>query len=177
MKIIGLTGLAGCGKDTVAEMIKDSYGGKVKLYALADPLKQACSIAFGIPVENFYDIEKKEVVDPFWGITLREMLQKFGTEAMRNTFGVDFWTKRATHFIKYADKHDTDLLIITDIRFDNEAQWIEDQNGVLIFIDRDIPIEDKHGHASEQGVAVEPDYTIDNNGDLSDLRLAVSEII
>jgi len=183
MKAIGLTGLAGSGKDTVAKLIKDNYAGKVMLYALADPLKEACAIAFGVPVAHFYDEKKKEMIDEFWGMTRREMLQKFGTEAMRNTFDDAFWIKRAQHFVEHAEKQDIDLLVVTDIRFDNEAEWIIDDNGgmfqgVLVEVVRnDMEMGEKHLHCSELGVESEIEWVILNDSSLEDLRMGVNNLI
>lgn len=66
--IIGIIGLAGCGKDTVADMIikdRGAYSGGVKVfkYSFADPLKQFCSAVFEIPIDYMYDqdMKKREV--------------------------------------------------------------------------------------------------------------------
>lgn len=167
-KLIGLTGLAGCGKDTFAEKLS-FHSSNVKLYAFADPLKSAASAIFNVPLDVFYIQSLKEKTDPFWGISPREMLQKLGTEACRNTFGPDIW-------IKSGQTHVNDMLlgnsrvIVTDVRFDNEAQWIIDNGGIVIDIQRDnLKKQNKHNHVSEQGITTDK-FIIKNNGTLEDLE-------
>lgn len=176
MKVVGIHGLAGSGKDTVAELIRNYYTDKVALYAFADPLKEACAVAFGVPVSHFYDETMKERIDEFWGITYRDMLQRFGTEAMRNTFRQDFWLLRAENYIKHIEDADYDLLIITDVRFENEAKWVEDIGGIYIDVIReDLKHGEKHNHISEQGIKnIEPAWTVANDGSLEDLRESVA---
>lgn len=178
MRFLGITGLAGSGKDTVAELIKENYTGNTMLYALADPLKQACATAFGIPVDDFYDEIKKEEIEPFWGLTRRDILQRFGTKAMRNTFGNDFWIKRAQNFVEHAEKQDIDLLVVTDIRFNNEAEWLINMGGILVEVIRDaLELEEKHLHCSELGVDSEIEWTVVNDDTLEELRLGVNNLV
>ena len=82
LKLIGIHGHAGVGKDTVA----DYLGRYQNVYkeAFADPLKRACAAAFGVPLEWFYDRELKEQ-KLFWGVTPRQTAQFVGTEMFRET--------------------------------------------------------------------------------------------
>ena len=50
-----------------------------KLFNFADPLKNAIGEIFGFSYEQLHGKEK-EIVDPFWGVTPRELFQKIGTE-------------------------------------------------------------------------------------------------
>ena len=65
--LIGVTGKAGSGKDTVGEMLLGEYG--FVCSSFADPVKQAASIIFGVELDKFYDRVSKEAIDPYWGIT------------------------------------------------------------------------------------------------------------
>lgn len=181
--LYGLAGLARSGKDTFAEMLwrqlailqsvdGDTISGSpLEKYAFADPLKQAASKMFGIPLEVFYGGDEREIVDAFWGFSPREMLQKLGTEGGREVFGYNMWIKRAGYQFKNSDQ--TCPFLITDVRFDNEAEWIRSQGGKVIHIRREEVSVDVQDHASEKGVTfIDGDIIVNNNGSLDDLESA-----
>lgn len=177
--LIGLTGKAGSGKDTVGEFLKDTFN--FNTYAFADPLKEAAAIAFGVDVSVFYDRDVKETEDPFWNITYREIAQKFGTECMRDQFRDDFWIKRAEMELqRLNEQNDTGKRVrfcVTDVRFPNEAAWIKDAGGIIMEVVRD-GVEDiaLSGHASETMMSqINPDIRIINDGTLEDLYAKVDK--
>jgi hypothetical protein len=98
--LIGLVAPKRSGKDTVANYLCSSYG--FKKYNFADPLKKGIKEIFGLTYEQL-DGKDKEVVDPFWGITPRELFQKIGTEIFQfelpkvieqfGDFDRTFWVK------------------------------------------------------------------------------------
>jgi len=151
-KLVGICGFAGCGKNTFAEEFH-FFG--YKEYAFAAPVKAVCEEAFGVGLIYFTDRDMKEVPHPFWKISPREMAQKVGTELFREHFGQDFWLKRMElQFIRDFDSKEEVKAVITDVRFQNEAQWILDNDGVLVHLTRpgytgNVGIQ---GHASERGI-------------------------
>jgi hypothetical protein len=178
MYIIGLTGFAGSGKDTVAEMLLDQYTGYSR--AFADPLRRAASEIFGLTMEQMTDRALKETPVEQWNKTPREILQLMGTECMRNTFGPDVWVKRAEKELlilrELANKEPTepDLLIWTDVRFAEEADWINKHGGVIVQVNRkDVgPVND---HVSDHGLeSYFIDFFLPNNGNLKQLREKVN---
>lgn len=177
-KVVGVTGFARSGKDTVADYIIDNDKDLLK-YSFANPLKNAVSSLFNIPREEL-DGDNREVKLPEWGLSIREILQLFGTESMRNVFGEDFWIKKAQHAVDSAlGDNSTFGIIISDVRFENEAQFCRD-NGILIHVSRsgadgNVGVS---GHASEGGIQIDTsDYIIENNSSLEDLYKRVDEII
>lgn len=167
--LIGITGKAGSGKDTVADWLWERHG-FLKL-AFADPLKLAAEAIFGLPRAVFHDRGKKEAVHPYWGKSPRELLQLLGTEATKPVFGEDIWLKR--WLISYSMFKDTDPCVVPDVRFDLEAQYLRNIGGVILHLNRDAAglVGSTSNHASEQGVTPLPgDFGIDNNGSLKDLR-------
>jgi len=132
--IIGLAGRAGSGKSTCAEFL-ESQGFKKDAYA--NKMKQAVSVMFGIPMDILLgDINVKSCLEPFWGTTYRQILQKFGTEACRKTFGPDVWEKALWRNYDYPNHRPSQGLVIEDVRFPNEAEAILFRGGRVIEIVR-----------------------------------------
>lgn len=186
-KLVGLAGGIGVGKDTVATYM--AARGYIT-YAFADPLKEAASKMFGIPLENFYDRDEKEALDPFWGISPREILQKLGTEGGRQLFFEDIWVRRAeSEYLRVCENSkrnkfgSVEGFCVTDIRFDDEAEWVRSEGGKVVHIIRDTDDKPKSehgiaGHASEAGLKLDKrDFVIYNNGTLNDLQIVIDELI
>lgn len=191
-KLIGICGHAGSGKDTIGFYLKENHDNTYKL-AFADPLKEAVAAMFGIDLDVLYDSETKEALSNFWGVSPRQMAQFFGTEMVRETIpklipevGNNFWVHRmvqrligAEHTVPYDSD---DIVVITDVRFQNEYDWIISQGGIIIHLTREgadgtvgIP-----GHSSEGSLnfhVPERTYYLPNNSTLEVLYEAVDKII
>lgn len=171
INLIGLVGKAGSGKDTLADEIAVDGWEKV---AFADSLKHLCMDYLGLSYEDAYTQEGKMRFNDVWGMTNRAILQKVGTEAMRNGFDNDVWVK----ILKIKVKKMLDegrKVIVTDCRFDNECQMIEDLGGIVVEIVRDSQSQNlsaiEQKHASEQPVNRKfVAFTVNNNGEKSELR-------
>lgn len=186
-KVIGIHGFARSGKDTIADYLVDKTlfrpsTGEMesdhlyKKYSFADPLKEAVSMLFNIPLNDLYEGDREKVL-PKWGLSIRQILQRFGTESMRNVFGEDFWLKKAQSQV---DNLEDDItLIIPDVRFGNEADFCR-ENGILIHVvrpDADGKVGDV-GHASEGGIIPEEDdHLIFNEGSLEELYTEVDDVL
>lgn len=97
----------------------------------------------------------------------RKAYQLFGTDLGRDMLAQDIWLDKATEF---ADKHGK--VLITDVRFENEAQWISKMNGSIIRIERQgVDGSAVRAHASEAGIS--EDYVtmvLPNNGTIEELE-------
>lgn len=109
-----------------------------------------------------------------------EMLQWWGTDYRRAHFGEDYWLRQIEE--KLSELSPQSNVVISDVRFPNEAKWIHDSGGVLVRIDRDQPTEDTGrdpNHVSE--VALDDyegwDLCLDNNGSLADLEQQVDRLM
>lgn len=158
-KLVGIHGPLNGGKDTAANYLQAKYPEKFGRYAFAQPIKQACMVMFGFTKEQLEDRVLKETVDPFWGFTPRKAMQLLGTEYGRDMLRKDVWIKRA----ELEHRKNVEInrgTIITDVRFENEAEWIRSQpNARLIYIkvpnlDRD----ERYNHASEAGFSIAEDF-------------------
>jgi hypothetical protein len=181
--IIGINGYAGSGKDTVGTILqqidKDSHW-EIKKWA--GKLKQVAELLTGIPVEKFEDQEfKKTNLGKQWNdrinnpMSVRDFLQKLGTEGLRDGLHTNTWVNAlmADYKCVPADRApngwDCDNWIITDTRFPNEAQAIKDADGIIIRVTRPGigPVND---HPSETGLNQwKFDYEIQNDGTLENL--------
>jgi ABC-type dipeptide/oligopeptide/nickel transport system ATPase component len=224
--IIGINGKIGAGKDTVGTIIQGllltnkNQSSEIKKFA--GKLKQIASILTGIPVENFEDQEfKKTILGSEWGtvqnvplnsippfadiqfnvmMSVREFLQRLGTEAMRDGLHTNVWVNAL--FADYnpgytispldVDNQAPDNWIITDMRFPNELESVEKRHGITIRVIREkLPI--KHSktgkthllnreafteHPSETALDKTTfDYEIINDGTMEELVKKVREIL
>lgn len=169
---VGLCGLAGAGKSTVARLLVSEFGYVRRPFAY--PLK-AMVAALGVPPSILDGTrEDKEVPLPALnGRTARYALQTLGTEWGRNLMGEDFWVKWWAAGAVQVSKSVAD-----DVRFPNEAQAVRDLGGVVIRVDRD-GAGSKTGadHASENIDAIPFDYVINNNGTMDDIISQLGSII
>lgn len=142
--IIGLSGLAGSGKDTIANFFAEKHG--FVRESFADALKDATSAIFSWPrelLEGDTNESRKwrEEVDPYWSakfgyaITPRTMLQQFGTNICREHLNDDIWINCTEKKIQSNQKNRLDT-IITDVRFPNEVKMIRNAGGRVFCVKR-----------------------------------------
>lgn len=142
--IIGLVGKKGAGKDTVADYIVAKYN--FSKVAFATPLKNVCQAMYDLDARYFNDPNLKEVPVPQWGLSPREMMQRVGTDIVRANLGDDFWIK---HMNCKLSTVPTSNVVISDVRFGNEAQLVISLGGVLIRV-QSLDTDTTDLHASEQ---------------------------
>lgn len=169
--VIGIAGRAGCGKNTVAGMVKGAV-----VMQLADPLYAALATMLGIPEWMLRHREFKERPIAWLGKSPRQMLQTLGTEWGRGQVAADVWIRICQRRIEAAAKEAIGPVVIADVRFANEAEWIRRQGGQVWLVDRDAgPTSD---HSSEAGLPPElVDRVIDNRGGIEDTRRQVAEAL
>jgi len=230
--IIALGGRINSGKDTVGNLIKDiNCENNWDIKKFATKVKEIATLLTGISTEKFEDQDfKNTFLDTHWNkevfenktsldkdnnaynksivkpMTVREMLQIIGTEAMRNNLHPDVWVNALMcGYIKSNDKlirTTEDLLeeweegeypnwIITDMRFPNEMQAIKANGGITIRVVRpclkcggtnyhklSCYEQNEKQHPSETALDdAKFDYEIINDGTLEDLIEKVEGII
>lgn len=137
--IIGLAGVKGSGKNTVAEFIKEIFGDRyeIKEWSFAEDLKKGAAASLGYsgddPIEFCNRLKETGKIgywceDGGWpegSVSGREYLQYYGTEAHRDIFADDFWVDNLMNKIESEQGSSRNRLdIITDVRFPNEARRI-----------------------------------------------------
>jgi hypothetical protein len=169
--IIGLTGYAQSGKDTVANILIEHFG--YRRVAFADPIRKLLHEMNPTVKDGGYRL--RGVVDGYgWDVAktafpeVRTLLQNLGVGA-RNTFGEDFWVSQALMGLEPTDK-----VVITDVRFTNEADAIKQYAGAQMWRIKRVGVNPVNEHVSESQM---DGYSVDqifvNNGTVEDLKALV----
>lgn len=171
--LIGITGKAGVGKDTVADELWRKYA--FTRIAFADPMKRAAQEIFGLTDAQAWSRDLKEVPIEYWGMSPRRIFQLIGTEAMQPTFGKDVWVRR--WLLSYNLVKDSDHVVVPDVRFDHEAKMIQALGGFTLLITRGVESnleQTAQAHISEAGINKDYiDLVIRNDGTIPDLHKEV----
>lgn len=140
--IIGICGLIGSGKDTIADYLVNIH--HFRRESFAHSLKDAVAAVFSWDREMLEgrtreSREWREQVDPWWAerlsmphLTPRWVLQYWGTEVARKTFHDDIWVASVEN--KLRKTHDD--IVISDCRFPNEINAIKRAGGKVIRVVR-----------------------------------------
>lgn len=201
--IIGISGYSGSGKDLAGTIIQEISLNKWEVKKWAGKLKTMASILTGIPVEKFEDQEfKKTELGPEWSslkmrpgkrqdgifpkkqdmqlvpMTVRDLLQKLGTDAIRDGLHTNAWVnavmadyKPGPFYPDVAIEEHAKLpnWIITDTRFPNEAEAIKKAGGIVIRINRP-GVQPINPHPSETSLDNwNFDAVINNDSQIDDL--------
>jgi hypothetical protein len=174
--IIGLAGRAGVGKDTVAEQLRDA--GFIR-FAFAEPLRQMLVAHLDLHGFNPYWINDrgfKETTLPVFGRSVRQHLQTMGAALRQDD--PDYWVRCLALRAGLVDGRQPagDRIVISDVRYRNEASWIRSRGGRIVRVLRHVdPVAD---HESERQVDhMAADLTIVNDGTLDDLRAQVAQVL
>lgn len=203
--IIGVCGLIGAGKDTIADYLVNIH--EFRRDSFAATLKDAVSAVFGWDREMLEgrtrsSREWREQKDEWWSrrlgqdITPRYILQYWGTEVCRNHFHDDIWIASLENKLRKTK----DDVVISDCRFPNEIRGIQENGGAVIRVKRGpdpewYPVLEQmrrnstigicqdymrhwNVHASEWSwVGTEFNAVLDNNGTLDELYDQINDLV
>ena len=189
--IIGISGLIGSGKDTIADYLVNFHGFRRESWA--GSLKDAVASVFGwdrtlLEGRTREAREWREQVDTWWAnrlgmphLTPRWVLQYWGTEVCRVGFHNDIWIASLEAKLRNA----RDNVVISDCRFENELGTVKRLGGITVRVKRGPDPEwvsvyknDPEGffklypaiHASEfSSVNLEYDQVLSNDGSIAEL--------
>lgn len=174
-KIIGLSGWARSGKDSIADYLVQNHG--YTKISFASPMKEALvlldpqvlyhntriHLATAVRVVGWENLKDGST-------DARELLQRMGTEVGRNLFGENFWVNLALEKAKHHDK-----VVISDCRFINEIEAIKNSGGSVWRINRE-NVTAVNNHISETELNnYKFDISISNNETLESLYALVEK--
>jgi hypothetical protein len=140
--IIGVCGLIGSGKDTIADYLQNIH--QFRRESFASTLKDSVAAVFGWDRELLegrtrHSREWREQVDPWWAerlnmpaLTPRWVLQHWGTEVVRKGFHNNTWIASLENKLRKSQ----DDTVISDCRFPNEIAAIKSAGGLVIRVHR-----------------------------------------
>lgn len=181
--VLGLAGRARAGKDTCADVLSQAY--QFYRMAFADALRKEIIDAFGIDADLFHDSTKDKkdtalaigrcndaefmalavkmgvsVTDPR---SPREIMRWWGTEYRRRQ-NPTYWLERAAQTLDEAMRRGFRRVVITDVRFRNEADFVRYYDGLVWKINRAEASAVAATHQSEIELGlIQADAVIDNN--------------
>ena len=174
IKIIGICGKKQSGKSSVSRYLV--YQGYYER-PFAAPLKSAVMEMFQMTKDQV-DGDSKEMIDKYWKVSPRYVMQKFGTEMMRETLVScmpdlswvkdDFWIRSMEKWYIDFHKRKPDIgIAIPDIRYINESNWVKKNGGEIWKIERPgLANEDSHKSENQN---IKYDKLIVNDGTLEEL--------
>lgn len=200
--LIGLTGRPLAGKDTIGQLLTASGFWTM---SFADALRHECAAAWGVTPYTFTDRASKETplarlavarcrdigfrllgADPDrdWDLEAprspRWVMQHWGTE-YRRAQRPHYWVERARDHIQALRREQRTRIVVTDVRFANEADCIRHLGGWVLRVHRPelAPLEPgAAAHDSEQQAArLAADADIHNDGTLDHLRAEVARVL
>jgi hypothetical protein len=185
VEIIGLSGYARSGKDEAAKVLVEEFG--FTRMAFADKLKEfSYNQNALIAVWRDWDGEPGEVYvqdvidrygwdgykETMYKDPIRRLLQRTGTEGGRQTLWDNIWVDATL-----SDLHSDSKIVLSDCRFENEAQGIVDLGGQVWRVNRK-GVGPANDHISETGIDNWPfDIVIDNDGDLKQYHRKIKDAL
>lgn len=129
--IIGIAGKAHAGKDTVAYLLLSLIQVPSYIYHFADPIKQHLCDLLKLDIRYFNDTTLKESVYKD-ELTYRMLMQNTG-DSFKKIFGEEVFVNLANEY--YESINSNSVLIIPDVRYEYEAEWIKNNSGIMIYVD------------------------------------------
>jgi hypothetical protein len=191
--LIVVLGKKGSGKDTFSDYIIEKHG-FIK-YSFADPLKKGLQHFFNLTDEQLYDPKLKEMIDPRWGVSPRQLFQVIGTDVFQYSLkkflpkinSDDTRTHWVILFKQWYEKllnenqNQNSNVIIADGRFIHEIEEIRKMGGKIIKVIRPVFDNNKDMHKSEMEMDEIPTEYIDNiiynQGTLEDFYEQIDKIV
>ena len=182
--IIGLMGLKKSGKTLAANYLVSNYNFVER--AFADCLKKAIQEIFLLTDDQVFGTqEQKEECDSRWfNCSPRQILQFVGTDLLRNNLnlimpeiGKNVFVHHMRIWCQDQFKDSKFRLVIPDVRFQNEVDFIHELGGIVIKINRFDSSLDTHASENELLNIENFDYQINNNTTIEEFVIAINECL
>jgi len=177
IRMIGLSGWARSGKDTVANYLVAAHG--YTKVSFADQMRGALYRLNPTVDLNGYSMHLATAVDLMgWeelktqSPDIRSLMQRMGTEVGREMWGENFWVDAAIAAIPDGEK-----VVFADVRFPNEADAIYSNGGEVWRIIRE-SVGPANDHISETALNKYPfDRYLFNDGNIEDLPYCIEQLL
>lgn len=154
--LIGLAGRAGAGKSAAGEYLFATYG--FECVAFADAIKDLLAQLLadrGADHAHLHEAAlKQQPIAELGGVTARHLMQSLGDWG--RTLSPGFWIAQLAHRtgLQRGGTPVHDRIVITDVRYPNEAAWIAAHGGVVLRLQRDgcSLADEQAAHSSEAHV-------------------------
>jgi len=173
---IAISRKANSGKNTVAKLLEKNLKIKANTLAFADPIKEIILSTF--PSSNRSDLfgasELRDKIVPGLSVSYRYLLQKIGTSFKE--FDNNVWINNLDSKLLLST---SDLVIVSDLRFINEYDYLKKNNFLLIRINRKCYNNIKHESEVEQEKIPDSsfNYVLNNYYNLDYLEHKIKDII
>jgi hypothetical protein len=158
--------------------LEDMHNPDKKEVLFEQPLKVTkgqIGVLIAILTDDGFDITK-DISARLYGfvgtsmVSIRNLLQFFGTDVMRNNVADDIWLNYASKFISGSGNY-----VITDSRFANERKYLKEKGATLILVKRK-GLAGGDGHISENQLGTDEDYdvVVNNNSTKTALQSDIS---
>jgi len=134
MILVGISGKRRSGKDLLASFLVKEYG--FTQVSLALPLKNLCKTMFGLTEDQVNGPDKEKptchIVSP------RHIMIETGK--FFRTIYPDVWVDQLSNYLLNDCKQQKKKYVISDVRFSNEADWVKENGGYLIRLERAVEL-------------------------------------
>lgn len=161
---MGISGYKRSGKDTASAFIVDRFlGFDFHFVSFAEPGKREVAEILGTSFEYLEKNKKHPLI--------RHIYQWYLNDYVKNIRGDDVWVKSLAERVNRIQQNGKpQIIVITDVRYPHEADWIREVGGFLVMMDRFDETEDKHSSEKLIDSIKGVDYRIPNRGTLLDLK-------
>lgn len=130
--VFGVAGVARCGKDTLAKHLKDKLernGYPTIKISFANALKDELDpfLKQNLNISAFTEVPHEKQI-------IRPILVAYG-ETCRNNIDKDYWINKIKERVKSCGDNKV-VVIIPDVRYENEAKWISSIGGYVVHLTR-----------------------------------------
>lgn len=150
--------------DTFGDLLRSSEEIREDLYTL-DPFLDGDLTMSEFLDELSWDWDDAKT-HRIYGFEVRRLLQKLGTEVVRESYGANAWVDVVARQI---NDEQPERAVITDVRFDNEAEWLRSMDAPVVRITRP-GVGPVNNHKSDAGISEHlVSVTVENDSTLEAL--------
>ena len=176
MMFIGVCGRKGSGKSDIVQFIHE-YFISVKTLSYSEPIKQMCKAGYGLSDDQLES--NKDIIDERWDKTPRDIM--ISTSRCMTFCDDDHWINLMRNRIYGLDISGVKFIVLSDIRFQNEADLVQELGGIVINVskvkeqDPEFAVDDDVTEAYVD--RIDSQFYIENDGNIDNLKRQCDRIM